>query len=44
LECGYPSVDTLSQMCKEQGMVSCYLDDSAIFCHPKWIKTAQEPR
>ena len=41
---GYPDVNTLKDMCKNKGLSSCYFNDSAIFCHPKWIKTAQEPR
>jgi len=36
---GYPDVNILKTMCAEKGMVSCYLDDSAIFCHSKWIKS-----
>jgi hypothetical protein len=36
---GYPKVEILNEMYSAKGMVSCYLDDSAIFCNSKWLRS-----
>lgn len=36
----YPQIESLEQLYTAKGMVSCYIDDSAVFCNPKWITTA----
>lgn len=35
---GYPHIETLNEMYLAKGLIGCYLDDSMVFCKPKWLR------
>lgn len=35
----YPQIDDLIKLYSAKGLISCYMDDSCIFCSPKWLRS-----